>query len=275
MVKPDKILLIDGLNFAYKSNVSFKPSNQTDISYTVVYGFFRSLRALIEEFSPTKIFFCDEGSNNFRRNIDSGYKANRIIKRGSKNPKSQEDFYRQKRIIDDLLKHLPITTVRADTFEADDVIATLVEDLKNESVIIISNDSDYVQLLQRGYTKLKLYDPFKKTFVVAPSFHSLTYKCLGDETDNVKRLVSKKIATELASDINALKEFLSNEENRSNYTLNKQLVELKPFDNKLLKFGDYKVDFARLKASFVAMDFKTMVEDGYWDRFMRTFRGLR
>ena len=274
----DRILLIDGLNSMWRANITFKPGEKKEEpSFVMVYNFFRNLRATIEQFDPAKVFFCLEGNNNFRYKIYSEYKANRIIKTGVANEKSTEDFHRQKNIILDLLHHLPITVVKADEFECDDVIATLADNLKEEEVIILSNDSDFVQLLQKGYKNLRIYNPFKKDYMVAPDYHYLTWKCLaGDKkTDNIPGLVGPKKAEKLARDIDEFVKFFDSQENKSNYSLNKSLIELRMVSDESLQFFDYNINYELLREQFARMDMPSMIEDKYWDRFCKTFSNLR
>jgi 5'-3' exonuclease len=278
-MKADRILLIDGLNYCWRANIAFKPEEDKEDkpSYVMVYNFFRNLRATLEEFKPDKVFFCLEGSDNFRYNLFSEYKANRIIKTGSVDEKTNEEFHRQKNIILDLLRRLPIIIVRSDKFECDDVIATLAEDLKDEEVIIISNDSDFIQLLQKGHKNLKIYNPFKKEYMVAPNYHYLTWKSLaGDKkTDNIPGLVGPKKAEKLATDIEKFAEFMDSHENKANYSLNKELIELKIIPGEALQFIDYDIDYEYLRGQFSKMDFKSMIDETYWDRFCETFKNLR
>lgn len=275
----DRILLIDGLNAVWRANVAFKSStdNKDDLSFVIVYNFFRHLRATIEDLQPSKVFFCLEGKDNFRYKLYSDYKANRIIKTSSVDEKSMDEFHRQKRIIIQLLHSLPITIVHADQYECDDVIATLTDNLKDEEVIILSNDSDFIQLLQKGYKHLRIYNPFKKEYMSAPSYHYLTWKCLrGDKkTDNIPGLMGDKAAEKLAKDADKFMQFLESPEVRADYSLNKKLIELRIIPDDELKFADYKIDYNILKEQFEKMDFKSILEEKYWYRFRETFSSLR
>jgi 5'-3' exonuclease len=276
----DKILLIDGLNFGYRSNITFgkpKPEDEDKESFTAVYNFFRNTRALIEQFDPDKVFFATEGNSCFRYELFSEYKANRIIKVGSDDKqKKRDDFLRQYNIILKLLKYLPITQVKSNRYEADDVIATLVSTLRDEELIVISSDKDYIQLLQKGYDNLKVYSHALKAYVVPPDYHFLTFLTLnGDTSDNIPSLISKKKAIAIASDPEKLAEFLSKEENRANYSLNKQLVEFKIIEDEELEFSEYEIDFDALKEEFEWMEFETILEKKYWNRFVETFERLR
>jgi 5'-3' exonuclease len=272
-----KVLLIDGLNFIYRANVGFKPKDKSTIDYTIVYNLFRNLRATIEQFSPTNVFFCLEGKNNFRYKLFADYKANRIIKTGVENKSyKKENFIRQADIVINLLPYLPVISVKADGYEADDVIATLADNLKEEDTIIISTDTDYIQLLQKDLPRLQIYNPTPKEFIFPPDYHYLTYKILaGDTSDNIPSITNKEVAIELASDPKKLLNYLNNQEKQSNYKLNYSLINLQPIDNDLLQFTDYKVNYNLLKEEFVKMGFPSMVEEKYWERFVETFESIR
>jgi 5'-3' exonuclease len=279
----DKILLVDSMNFGFRANITFgkpKPEDEDKESFTAVFNFFRNLRAMIEQFDPDKVFFALEGQNIFRYDLYSEYKQNRIIKVGTNNSedkqKKRDDFLRQYNIILKLLKHLPITQVKSDRYEADDVIATLVSTLKDEELIVISSDKDYIQLLQKGYDNLKVYSHSNKGYVVPPDYHFLTFLALnGDTSDNIPSLISKKKAIAIASDVELLKQFLSVEENRANYALNKELVEFRIIEDDALEFSEYEVDFDALKEEFEWMEFDTILAEKYWNRFVETFERLR
>ena len=277
----DRILLIDGLNFIHRGNITFNQIEKTEVSYTIVYNFFRNLRAAVEEFQPTKVFFCLESANCFRYKLFPGYKSNRIIKvsddKTAAKLKSREDFNRQRDIIIDLLPNLPITIVNALEFEADDVIATLVENLKDEEVIIYSGDKDFTQLLQKDYPNLKLYSPNKKDYVSAPEWNHLTYLSLiGDKVDGIPSVVGPKKAEKLATDVNAFAEFLdSSEEKKANYALNLSLIKLVIVPDERLQFIEHNTNYDVLKARFAQMEFESILEDKYWDRFQKTFANLR
>src|SRR4029077_2397043 len=118
----DKVLIIDFLNFVHKGNIKFK-SNGEEQNFTVVFNFFRNLRALIEQLNPTKVFLCKEGNNNFRYGLLPTYKANRIVKTGNeKKAKADDNFILQINKIQQLCRLLPIEQCRSNNFEADDVI---------------------------------------------------------------------------------------------------------------------------------------------------------
>ena len=273
MSKP--VLLIDGLNAIHRANIVFGKQDETKASYTVVYNLFRSLKAMVERFEPEKIFFCLEGKNNFRYALYPNYKANRIVKYAANSLLQRSDFQRQQDIILDLLLRLPITQIQAPGFEADDVIGTLAEDLRDEKVIIVSNDTDYIQLLQQDLPNCQLYNPTKKSCVKAPAYHYVGWKCLrGDKSDNIPSLMSDSKAEKMIQEPLLLEAFLSKEENRAAFNLNRELIELKKVPAEILEFSEGELDLKYLRNRFESMEFYTMLTESYWQKFSAAFESL-
>jgi len=268
----DTVLLIDFLCLVHKGQVSFGKS-ECDKGFTVVFNFFRNLKALLGEFDPDKVFLCGEGGKSFRKEISADYKANRVKTAAKKTP-PKGDVYEAANAIWKLCGHLPLLRVSAERYEADDVIATLVSSLRDEDVIVISNDKDYLQLLQMDYESVCLYDPFLNDFREAPDYHQNTFLCLaGDTADNIAGLLPKKAAIEISSDPEKLQSFLSkSEENRANFALNKQLVDLQSIPDECLNVSDYEVDFEGLFAEFEHMEFKSILKDR--ESFKKVFARL-
>lgn len=297
----DRVLIIDSCNFAYKANVIFPAKKKVAEGYedekkdepvkeippenVVVFNYFRNLRALVDPFAPHKIIDVREGHPAFRYELLPEYKANRIVKTGKAPTKSDISRAKSKARFDAaypeicrLMKYLPISSVRHPFFEADDLISTLVDDLRDEDVIVVSGDSDLLQLDQRGYKNLRIYHPIKKTMQKAPAWHYLTWKCLrGDkQSDNIGGLMSDKKAEALVSDPPALKEWLEKtEENRANFEINRKLIELAkvPLDEAI--FEDGTTDYETLAIEFKQLDFVSMLEPNYWARFKQTFNAVK
>lgn len=268
----DRVLVLDGLNFIYRGNVKFGPSDKiTTESHVLVFNFMRNLRSLVEQFTPDKIFFVREGAHNFRKELSADYKANRLIKQGMASTGQFIDWQQVKKIYE-LLQYLPLTMVNGNGVEGDDLVASLVENLRSEHCTIVSNDNDFIQLLQRGYTHVELYDPYKKRMVKAPPYLHTVFKCLyGDTSDNIPRLLPKKKAELIASNPHLLATFLSTEEHRANFEMNRQLIELRLLPDTDLLFEDGTFNPTMLQIEFRHLDFKSLLRWEYWDRFKRTF----
>jgi 5'-3' exonuclease len=264
------ILIIDGLFFIYRS------STFTKGKYGIVYSFFKNLRYIIEQFNPDKCFFVLEGRPQFRYNLYSGYKSNRINKFAATEKINDLNFKEQTDLIIKLLKYLPIQIIKSEAYEADDTISSICENIKNENIIIISNDTDYIQLLQKNYTNIRLYNPIKKQFIEPPEYHYLLWKILrGDPSDNITGIVSDEEAEKLAKSPNKLLLFLKQEENRSNFNLNRDLITLRKVPDEEIIFFDYTINFDYLKSEFKKMEFKTFLNKKYWNKFIMTFGKLK
>jgi 5'-3' exonuclease len=277
----DRILLIDGHNAMWRACVKFgkvQPDVPDEVIFT--YNFFRNLRPLIEDFEPAKCFFVLEGHPQFRYDLFSDYKANRLIKQAAKQ-ETQDKFHKAKDIIVPLMQRLPITTCRASNYEADDVIATLVDNMHEEDLTVLSNDSDYIQLLQRGYNNTAIYNPIKKGFMEAPTYPYVAWKCLaGDKSDNIPALLKPKtrapeLAQEMLAKPEAFQKFMDVEENRANFSVNRQLIEFRSVPLEEITFVEGVRNFDALKEAFIEMKFDSITNDVSWEKYCKTFDCLK
>lgn len=281
----DKILLIDFNNFLWRASVGFsKERNNLSIIQTeeekdqvMIYNFFRNIRPIIELFAPDKCFIVMDGYPQFRYDLLSTYKSNRIIKTGSSQKQDSNDrFHRVKDKVVQLLLLLPVTLVKANKFEADDCIGQICENLKDEHLTVVSSDGDYTQILQRNYKNAQLYNPIKKEFIKAPDYHFIQHKCLlGDQSDCIKGLLKPKKAMMCALDPSKFKEFMSIEENRANFSINRQLVEFHEIPEEDLIITEGKKDFYYLKQEFKLMKFESIINDKSWEKYKNTFNCLK
>lgn len=273
----DKILLIDGHNAIWRACIKFGAiaDQEVDDSIIFTFNFFRNLRPLIEDLAPDKCFFVLEGHPKFRYDLFADYKANRIIKQASKK-EVHESFYRTKDIIIPLMQYLPITICKAGNYEADDVVGTLCENMKSEDLTVLSNDSDYIQLLQRGYSNIRIYNPIKKVDMEAPPYPYIAWKCLaGDKSDNIPSLLKPKKVKEVIADPEKFKEFLKVEENRANFSVNRQLIEFKPVPEDEISLIEGIRNFPLLKDEFTRMKFDSIINDKSWEKYVKTFDCLK
>lgn len=294
----DKVLFIDGHNFIWRANITFgeakyKHFNEKDTKscicgeywdfktdscpqdYVVVFNFFRNLRPIIEQFSPDKCYFVLEGHPQFRYDLYGDYKANRIIKHAAKQ-ENQAKFFRNRDIIVSLLPHLPITLARAADYEADDVVASLCDNLKTEDLSIVSTDTDYIQLLQRSYPQIRIYNPIKKVDMEAPPYPYVAWKCLnGDTSDNIPALLKPKKALTTINDPELFKKFLETEESRANFNINKQLIEFRPIPEEQIELQEGQRNFQFLFDAFTQMKFETIVRPESWSKYIKTFNCLK
>ena len=199
----DRVLLIDGLNLFFRNFAMMNFVNEQGVHIGGLGGFIRSLNSLINQVKPTSVYvvFDGMGSSVNRKNLLPEYKSGRNLVRITNwdSFDSLEDEHDSK--IDQIvrlihyLKCLPVKTLSLDKVEADDIIAYLCNILPskhNSQVFIVSNDKDFVQLVDENvilyrpgdkeyYTKKLVKEKFG---VLAENF--ILYKTLlGDQSDKV------------------------------------------------------------------------------------------
>jgi hypothetical protein len=268
-----KIIFIDGMNAIHRANISFGKRSE-HLTNFVTFNFFRSLRLTIETFKPDVCYFVLEGKPKFRYDILPEYKANRVKKTEEAKEKSNSFYDEAARIID-LLNYLPIIKAKATHYECDDVISSLCHHNKNNELVIITNDTDYIQLLQGGFLNLKIYAPIKKIFFSAPEYNYVKWKSLsGDKSDNIPSLMSDAKAKRVIANEELMNAFILNEENKRNLTRNESLINFRLIADEDIKISEKGNSFNLLKQEFESLHFQTIIADKYWDNFVETFSCL-
>ena len=276
----DRVLLVDLFNQLWRASIGFSAPktkvslgyrDETDQKYVLIYNFFRNLRPLIELLSPDKVFMVSEGHPKHRYELYADYKANRIIKTAEKKSLSDR-FQESKNEIVRLFNYLPVTFCRAADYEADDTIASLCDNLNTEHLTVLSSDSDYIQLLQRGYKNIQIYNPIKKEYMQSPQYPYVVWKCLaGDKSDNIPSLLGPKKAIATVTNPDLLKKFLAIEENRANFSINRKLIEFANVPDNEIEMVEGIKNFAKLRSEFTRMDFQSMINPTSWTKYCKTF----
>lgn len=143
-----KLLIVDGHAFAFRAYYAFAASNlknsKTGQPSGAVFGFFRMLFKLFEDYAPTHVAMTfDPGGPLERGATFAEYKANR--------KPMPEDLRPQLNEIMETLKILGFKILRIEKHEADDIIGTLAENYKSSAkeILIFSGDKDLYQLLEK------------------------------------------------------------------------------------------------------------------------------
>ncbi|MDF2744232.1 MAG: polymerase, partial [Actinomycetia bacterium] len=173
----------------------------------VVYGFTTMLVKLFGDFSPDRIAVCfDLGRPAYRHDVYDGYKANRRT--------TPDDFSSQMPLVREVLAALRIPVVEVAGYEADDLIATLVKQAREEGlpVLVVTGDRDNLQLIddgadvrvmmtRRGITDTAVYDEaaVQERYGVPPGRYIDVASLRGDPSDNLPGVpgVGDKTATKL------------------------------------------------------------------------------
>lgn len=109
-----------------------------------------SIRKAYRDFSADHVVFCLEG-RSWRKDFYTPYKANRKVTMDKRSVREQEDdelfFESYNDMVEFLDKRTNVSVIQQHNAEADDLIATWIQEHPNDDHVIISTDSDFYQLL--------------------------------------------------------------------------------------------------------------------------------
>ena len=165
----NKIVLIDGSNLLHRS---LRVPDIFQLSYNGVktggiHSFFRSLIRISDYFRDYPIILWDKGFSERRVKLFSNYKSkdDKVIQREQGLVEKSEleflDEYRKQRsIINNILKMFTLPGLLISNTEADDMINFLVKRHSNDISFVLSEDSDFIQLLDY----VDVFFPIKNTY---------------------------------------------------------------------------------------------------------------
>ena len=265
-----QVLFLDGYNLIYRARYSFAKGDNS-----VVYSFFRSLRALVEKFQADKMYFVTEGYPEHRYILHPGYK-------GTRQKDDDQSFHRQKKEIIQMLKeYFPLTVCRHPHQECDDVIANLVlHKHQHDDCVVVSTDTDFLQLYNTCQN-VKIYNPIKKKFAEPPGFDYVTWKSLrGDPSDNIPGIkgIGDKRASMLVSDPDMLVAFLTKDPSYSQILeRNRRLIRFVDLRDDIpdLEYAPPKAEWDIVKNKFENMGFHSITNEKGWLKFHNTFKKLQ
>lgn len=138
------------------------------------------------------VIACDQSS--WRRNYFPQYKASRRDSRSKDDKDWNFIFNTISKIRDEIDQNLPWKVVNVSGCEADDIIGTLCEETqefgKNEPIMIISGDKDFLQL--QKYSNVAQFSPLTKKELKEKDPHNFLFEhiCRGDSSDGVPNILS-------------------------------------------------------------------------------------
>jgi len=210
MMDKKTFILVDSLNMFFRAK---HVGGGKDIDMRVgmaMHIMFNSVKKVWREFDGSHVVFCLEG-RSWRKDFYAPYKANRKVIRDQRSVKEQEDDELFFEAYNDFVEYLDTKTncsvIQQPNAEADDLIATWIQEHPEDNHVIVSTDSDFYQLLAEnviqyngttdqivsleGFKSAKTGDWVidKKTGepkkAVNPEF-ALFEKCVrGDSSDNI------------------------------------------------------------------------------------------
>lgn len=159
MIEKDTLLIIDGYNFIYRAYYVMPQLSLSDGSEVgAVYGFTLMMLRILKNFQPSYLLLAlDSSEKSFRYNIYSQYKAHR--------KPMPDELKKQLSIIYNAAKVLNIPIIEKIGYEADDLIATIVNNKFDNFInqyVIISSDKDLLQLLSKH---VKVFNPIENKYI--------------------------------------------------------------------------------------------------------------
>ena len=286
--KTDHFYLIDGSGYIFRAYYALPPLTRKSDGLPVgaVSGFCNMLFKLLEDSKsnenlekPTHFAVVfDSARKNFRNEIYPEYKANRS--------EAPDDLIPQFDYIRKSVLAFNLPSIELINYEADDLIATYVEQILEEGakVTIVSSDKDLMQLYKKN---VRIYDPMKNKFIdeqdinnkfgVRPEKVVDVQALAGDSTDNVPGVpgIGVKTAAELINEYGNLESLLKNAkkikqnkrretliENKEKAIVSKKLVTLKknvPIKNKINEFELKQIDKDKLYEFLRKMEFNRLL----------------
>jgi len=210
-----KLYLIDGNALLYRSYYAIQRlSTSKGFPTNAIFGFTRTLRKLMEKEKPhyLGIVFDPKGPTT-RHKVFKDYKAHR--------KPMPEDLVAQIPVIKKIVKAFNIPFFEYESYEADDVLGSLVHQASSQNIlsVIVTNDKDMLQLIDKSTI---VYNPVKEIYLdersvkeyfgVSPSQVTDVLALWGDPTDNIPGVpgIGEKTSKALINQFGSLEKLLKN-----------------------------------------------------------------
>jgi 5'-3' exonuclease len=149
-------ILVDSLNMFFRAK---HVGGGKDIDMRVgmaMHIMFNSIKKVWNDFDGDHVVMCLEG-RSWRKDFYAPYKANRKVTMDKRSVREQEDdelfFESYNDMIEFLDKRTNCSVIQQPNAEADDLIATWIQQHPEDNHVIISTDSDFYQLLAPNVTQ--------------------------------------------------------------------------------------------------------------------------
>ena len=275
---PDELFLIDGNSLAYRAFFALPESiaTSTGVPTNAIFGFASMLVKILTDYGPKATVVVWDKGDTGRRELYADYKAQRT---------SRPDLLKEQwPAFEPLVEAFGYRNLHVDGYEADDVIASIVERARQEDppipVMVVTGDRDAYQLVDdgtvkimttsRGITDTRVYDRdgVIDRYGIPPELIPDFIGLKGDTSDNIPGVpgIGDKTAAELLQRFGSLEEVLGHvdeisgakrKENLINHAedarVSKQLATAKrdiPLDFDLQSFVSTEPDRSQLRDTF-------------------------
>lgn len=235
------------------------------INVSALFGYCRLIQEIIKNNQNHNIAIIatfDRCYNNFRKKIDSNYKANR--------KRSDSSLVVQLNLAEEFCKKILIPVEYHSEYEADDIIGSIATKMKhqNKEINIISTDKDLLQLIDSNvfvinpFKKIKADEDYvlQKYGINAKDFDLFLALC-GDASDNIQGIqnVGPKTAVKIINTTTKQEEMQQMFPKYDFSNLPKMLELTKLYlDYDFNKINKYKTDIVLFNQTLRLFDFKTI-----------------
>ena len=189
---PRELFLIDGNSLVYRAFFALPETIATSrgVPTNAIFGFASMLVKLMTEYGQKPTIVAWDAGDSGRKALAADYKAGR-----AKRPDLLREQFPH---MEPLVEAFGYTNVRAEGYEADDVIATLAARARERGVevMVVTGDRDTFQLIEdgvrvmatgRGITDTKIYDreAVIDRYGIGPELIPDFYGLKGDTSDNI------------------------------------------------------------------------------------------
>jgi DNA polymerase I len=234
MADAPELFLVDGNSLAYRAFFALPESIGTSDGRptNAIYGLASMLVKVIDEHHPAGVVVAWDAGMSGREVTYDLYKAQR---------KPRPDLLREQwPHLMPLVEAFGYTNVKVEGFEADDVIASMVKQAREEGirVMVVTGDRDAYQLVaegvrvmstSRGITETKIYDEaaVEERYGVPPTLITDLMGLRGDTSDNIPGVpgIGEKTATQLLQQFGSLEDVLASVDQISGAKRKQNLVE--------------------------------------------------
>jgi len=164
-------ILVDSFNMYHRAKHVAMRGASIDLKIGMAYHIMlSSVKLCYNKFKADHAVFCLEG-RSWRKDFYTPYKAHRRVAQLKKSSREQEEDQIMFQSYDDMITFLDektnVTMLQHPEAEADDMIAVFIQSHPNDNHIIISSDSDYMQLVTDNVT---IYDGVQNRIITKDGF---------------------------------------------------------------------------------------------------------
>jgi DNA polymerase-1 len=234
---PDQLFLIDGNSLAYRAFFALPESiaTSTGVPTNAIFGFASMLVKILTDYGPKATVVVWDAGDTGRKTIYADYKAQRATR-----PDLLKEQWPH---LEPLVEAFGYRNLRVQGYEADDVIASIVEKARKTEppipVMVVTGDRDAYQLVDdgvvkimttsRGITDTRVYDRegVIDRYGIPPELIPDFIGLKGDTSDNIPGVpgIGDKTAAELLQRFGTLEQVLDHIDDISGAKRKQNLTE--------------------------------------------------